>query len=85
MPKRRVAEFCRHCGRIWDLHLIPDEACPTGDNTFTPTMPDGFDTKHNLRALVQHCWLYSGYPQNGYDKMSLEMKALYHNCHELGE
>lgn len=78
--KRRTAEFCKHCGRVWELHLLPDYACPGGEHTFTPRLPKGFATKRHLRELVHHCWLYSGYPNNGYEKMSLEMKALYHHC-----
>jgi hypothetical protein len=48
-------------------------------------MPKGYDTKQHLKELVSHCWLYSGYRNNGYEKMSLEMKALYHHCRESGE
>jgi len=79
---REVAEFCKHCGRVYDLHWLPDYACPGGENTFTPTMPEGYDTKEHLMELVVHCWLYSGYPSNGYDKMSLNQKALYHHCRD---
>ena len=82
---RPVEEHCKHCGRVWNLHQLPDYACPDGENLFTPTMPKGYDTKQHLIDLVQHCWIYSGYKNNGYDKMSLQMKSLYHYCQEVNK
>lgn len=30
-----------------------------------------------LRALVEHCWIHSGYRNCGYDQMTTEQKALF--------
>lgn len=77
--------LCKHCGRIQALHMHPDDACPDGRNTFVPTLPWEYLTEENLIELVKHMWIYSGYPQNGYAKMSLEQKALYHHCIDTEE
>ncbi len=31
----------------------------------------------DLRELIIHCWVHSGYPNCGYDQMTTEQKALY--------
>lgn len=76
--------LCKRCKRIEGLHMLPDHACPDGKDTYTPTMPKGYNTKQHLMELVHHCWLHSGYPRNGYQQMSAEMKSLYHHCVDSG-
>lgn len=35
-----------------------------------------------LKALVQHCWVHSGYPDCGFTHMTIEQKLLY--CSLIG-
>ena len=78
---KKASAYCVHCTRVQDLHLLPDYACPNGENIFTPELDLTLLTVDNLKKLVHHCYLYSGYPRNGYDKMEDDMKALYWYCY----
>lgn len=35
------------------------------------------DELADLRELVVHCWVHSGYPQCGYRQMTTEQKAMF--------
>lgn len=46
----------------------------TSDGTRETAARDGAD---ELRELVRHCWIHSGYPNCGYLQMTTEQKALF--------
>lgn len=78
--------LCKHCHLKHDHHGIENEQClkfKDGEGigflgtTFIPELPARYHTKSNLEKLVRHMQIYSGYPNHGYAKMSMEMKSLY--------
>ena len=84
--------ICKHCRRDHDEHGLNEECLIFNhgetvgfrDTFYYPKMPHGYDTKTHLKELVKHLWIYSGYPNHGYQKMSIEMKSLWKHVIDEG-